>query len=219
MIFMKKGKKYLWGIVVITAMLFSCGEPVVLDPLTTAFLSQKKDADYVAKTNQTMREVKTWYEKHYASEKSTIRIKVMGAGEKEYVIEYPTPFVKSPDLLSINDATVAGRVVVNHLEIMADGKLLWNGKQENIDDIYLSISKVRETTPSEHYIFLSVDEDVLFKDYLKIKEVLYRYRDQLAYEYYDGTYIDLKNDEQDKINQIYIISHKEYIYDADQVKR
>ena len=102
---------------------------------------------------------------------------------------------------------------------MADGKLLWNGKQENIDDIYLSISKVRETTPSEHYIFLSVDEDVLFKDYLKIKEVLYRYRDQLAYEYYEGTYIDLKNDEQDKINQIYIISHKEYIYDADQVKR
>ncbi|MBQ1276745.1 MAG: hypothetical protein IIY15_06040, partial [Flavobacteriales bacterium] len=105
---MKKVKKYLWAMVVMTGMLFSCGEPVVMDRPSSAFLSLEKNFDYQAKTNQKMGAVKKWYEKHTENGKEEINIKVQGLAGGDYFIKYPTPIVKSPDLLSINDATVAG---------------------------------------------------------------------------------------------------------------
>ena len=217
---MKKGKKYLWAMVVMTAMLFSCGEPVVMDRPSSAFLSPKKEFDYQAKTNQKMGTVKKWYEKHRENGKEEISIKVQGLAGGDYFIKYPTPIVKSPDLLSINDAKVAGRgVEVNHLEIMADGSLMWNGSPENIDNIYATIIKSRENSPSEYYIFISVDEETSFEDYINVKNILYRYYDHLANEYYSSSYITLSYDDQAKMKGMYIIDDKEYIYDADKIKR
>ena len=117
---MKKGKKYLWAIVVMTAMLFSCGEPVVMDAPSSALLSLDKVCDYQAQTSHKMREVKKWYEQHLKNNKEEIHIKVKGASGEDYYLAYPTPIVKSPDVLSINDAKVAGRgVIVNHIRIIS----------------------------------------------------------------------------------------------------
>jgi hypothetical protein len=219
-IFMKKVKKYLWAMVVMTGMLFSCGEPVVMDRPSSAFLSLEKNFDYQAKTNQKMSAVKKWYEKHTENGKEEINIKVQGLAGGDYFIKYPTPIVKSPDLLSINDATVAGRgVTVNHLEIMADGSLVWNGNPENIDNIYNTIVESRENSPSEYYIFISVDEETSFEDYINVKNILYRYYDHLSNEYYSSSYITLSYDEKEKLHRVYIISDKEYIYDASKIKR
>ena len=217
---MKKGKKYLWAIVVMTAMLFSCGEPVVMDTPSSALLSLDKVCDYQAQTNQNMGEVKKWYEQHLKNDIEEIHIKVKGAADKDYYLVYPTPIVKSPDVLSINDAKVAGRgVIVNHLEIMADGSLLWNGSPDDIDNIYASIVNTKEERPSELYVFISVDEETSFEDYINVKNTLYRYYDHLSNEYYGSSYLSLKYDEQDKMKGMYIIGDKEYIYDNDKVKR
>ena len=217
---MKKGKKYLWAIVVMTAMLFSCGEPVVMDAPSSALLSLDKVCDYQAQTSHKMREVKKWYEQHLKNNKEEIHIKVKGASGEDYYLAYPTPIVKSPDVLSINDAKVAGRgVIVNHLEIMADGSLIWNDSPCDIDNIYASIIKIAEELPSELYVFISVDEDTSFEDYINVKNTLYHYYDHLSNEYFGSPYIALKYDEQDKMKGMSIIGNKEYIYDNDKVKR
>ena len=217
---MKKVKKYLWAIVVMTAMLFSCGEPVVMDTPSSALLSLDKVCDYQAQTNQKMGEVKKWYEQHHKNGIEEIHIKVKGTAGEDYYLTYPTPIVKSPDVLSINDAKVAGRgVIVNHLEIMADGSLIWNGSPCDIDNIYASIVNTQEERPSELYVFISVDEETSFEDYINVKNTLYRYYDHLSNEYYGSSYLSLKYDEQDKMKGMYIIGDKEYIYDNDKVKR
>ena len=70
--------------------------------------------------------VKKWYEKHRENGKEEISIKVQGLVGGDYFIKYPTPIVKSPDLLSINDAKVAealsGKTIVKI--IVVPGKLV-----------------------------------------------------------------------------------------------
>ncbi|MDD4820432.1 MAG: hypothetical protein PHD21_06325 [Flavobacteriales bacterium] len=203
------------GIYVTVLLCSSCAPKVEIKNISTSFISEDK-ADYSADSSTVMSDVKKWYNKK--NEGENISFSVVNEKNEKVTVAFPAPIVREESLSSDTDIPVNASVSIIPVRITHRGEVFFNGLEISTEAITGGIDVVRNFFARPVVIYLNSDKEAPFSTYLRVRNVLCEYSDQVSKEYFEKPFSELKDDEKEKIMDVFQVNPSEYIYNRHKVK-
>ena len=212
---MMKIKNVLTLLSILVCLMCSCLAPTVEIKNIANSLNYEKKGDYTADSATIMSSVKKWYSKN--SEKETISFSVKNEKGEKTSIFFQVPMVKADSITSDTDIAPYAQVSAIPIRITHRSEVFFNGLEVSAPAIVGGFDVVRDMYARPVVVYLNVDKDADFATYLNVKNVIYQYIDQVSTEYFEKPYSKLKQDEREKLQDVFKLYETEYIYDRHKV--